>query len=79
MTPPGKRSLGIVLALAAVLVLAGILFRRQHLKPVTISGAITVKDSDPRKQLPIAGVEVTVADNSGVAPIKSDSSRLFLA
>lgn len=77
MTPPGKRSLGIVLALAAVLVLAGILFRRQHLKPVTISGAITVKDSDPRKQLPIAGVEVTVADNSGVAPIKSDSSGFF--
>jgi hypothetical protein len=77
MTPTGERSLWMLLTLAAVLVLVGILFRRQHLKPVTISGAITVKDSDPRKQLPVAGVEVTVADNSGVAPVKSDSSGFF--
>src|SRR5258708_5914143 len=70
-------SLWIILALAAVLALVGILFRRQHLKPVTIAGAITVKDADPRKQLPIAGVEITVADNSGAAPVKSDSSGFF--
>src|SRR5579862_3047463 len=72
-----QSSLWIVLALAAGLVLVGIFLRRQHVKPVTISGAITVKDSDPRKQLPIAGVEVTVADNSGVDPVKSDSSGFF--
>ena len=77
MRVTSQSSLWIVLALAAGLVLVGILFRRQHVKPVTISGAITVKDSDPRKQLPIAGVEVTVADNSGADPVKSDSSGFF--
>src|SRR5260370_2943706 len=70
-------SLWIILGLAAALVLVGILFRRQHLKPVTIAGSITVKDADPRKQLPIAGVEITVADNSGAPPVESDSSGFF--
>jgi hypothetical protein len=42
-----------------------VFFRRQHLKPVTITGAITVKDADPRKQLPIAGVEVSLAKKAG--------------
>src|ERR1700730_4534045 len=72
-----KSSLWIMLALAAGLAFVGILFRRQHLKPVTVAGAITVKDADPRKQLPIAGVEVTAADNSSVAATKSDSSGFF--
>jgi len=66
-----------MLALAAGLAFAGVYFRRQHLKPLTIAGAITVQDADPRKQLPIAGVEISVANSSREAPTKSDSSGFF--
>jgi hypothetical protein len=72
-----QRALWIVLALAVALTLAGVLFRRQHWKPLTITGAITVQDADPRKQLPIAGVEVSVANNAGEPLAKSDSSGFF--
>lgn len=70
----GRRSFWIVLALAAGLIF---LIRRQHWKPVTITGAVTIKDADTRKQLPIADVEITVADNAGEPPAKSDSSGFF--
>lgn len=73
----GRRSFWIVLALAAGLIFVGVLIRRQHWKPVTITGAVTVKDADTRKQLPIADVEVSVADNAGEPPAKSDSSGFF--
>jgi hypothetical protein len=72
-----KSLLWIMLALAAGLTFAGVYFRRQHLKPLTIVGALTVQDADPRKQLPIAGVEVSAGDNSGEPPAKSDSSGFF--
>jgi hypothetical protein len=72
-----KSSLWILLALAAGLVFVGALVRRQHGKPLTITGAVTVQDTDPRKQLPVAGVEITVRDNSGDPPTRSDSSGFF--
>lgn len=72
-----KLLLWITLALAAGLAFAGVYFRRQHLKPLTIAGAVTVQDADPRKQLPIAGVEVTVANRAGGPPLKTDSSGFF--
>jgi len=54
-----RTSFWIVLALSAGLIVAGVgvMVKRQHGKPVTITGAITVQDADPRKQLPIADVE----------------------
>jgi hypothetical protein len=71
-----KASLWIALALAVSSAYVGIYFRRQHLKPLTIRGAVTVQDADPRKQLPIAGVEVKV--NDSITPVvKSDSSGFF--
>ncbi len=72
-----KSSLWILLALAAGLTFVGLLVRRQHRKPLIITGAVTVQDADPRKQLPLAGVEVTAKDNSGEPPSKSDSSGFF--
>ena len=72
-----KSSLWIFLALAASLTLLGVYFRRQHSKPLTIAGAVTVQDADSRKQLPIAGVVISVANNSGEAPTTSDSSGFF--
>ncbi len=71
-----KRTVWIVFALAVGLACVGIYFRRQHLKPLTIRGAVTVQDADPRKQLPIAGVEVSVND-SVTHLVKSDSSGFF--
>ena len=56
MTRARKATLWIVLALVIVSAGVGLYFRRQHLKPLTLRGAVTVQDADPRKQLPIAGV-----------------------
>src|SRR6266700_5501855 len=71
-----KASLWIALALAVTLASVGIYFRRQHLKPLTIRGAVIVQDADTRKQLPIAGVEVSVKD-SITQVVKSDSAGFF--
>src|SRR5712675_43136 len=64
------------LALIAGLIVVGVMIWRKHGKPVTITGAITVQDADPRKQLPIADVEVTVPGSIEPAT-KSDSSGFF--
>src|ERR1700678_3902916 len=82
-----KSSLWILLALVAGLICVGLFFRRQHLKPLTITGAITVQDADPRKQLPLASVEVSLAkkagqnnedqNNADETQAKSDSNGFF--
>jgi hypothetical protein len=77
-----KSSFWILLVLAAGLIGVGLFFRRQHWKPVTITGAVTVQDADPRKQLPLAGVEVSLAkktgeNNAGETSAKSDSNGFF--
>jgi hypothetical protein len=77
VTKARNSSLWILLAIAIGLALIGMFFRYRHLKPLTITGAITVQDTDPRKQLPIAGVEVSFVNNSGEPSVKSDSSGFF--
>jgi hypothetical protein len=72
-----RRSLWIVIALAAALAYTGVLVRRSLLKPWTIMGAVTVQDSDTRKQLPIANVEISSASPLEVGPGRSDSSGFF--
>jgi hypothetical protein len=77
MTTSRKTTFWILLvALAIVLAGVGLFFRRQHLRPLTIQGAVTVQDADPRKQLPIAGVEIS-AEGSGGPSVRSDSSGFF--
>lgn len=51
--------------------------RVRHRKPVVVSGAVMVKDSDPRKELPIADVEISVKDSPANATTRSDSSGFF--
>ena len=46
-----------LLGVLAVVLLSGVLRR----KPVTLLGAVMVEDTDARKQLPIAGVQVTAS------------------
>lgn len=55
-------------------VLALIHWQRQ--KPITLQGAVIVQDTDPRKQLPIGGVEIS-ADNPSKSVAKTDSSGFF--
>jgi hypothetical protein len=45
--------------------------------PIVLQGAVTVESSDPRKERPIADVEVSVAYNLATAAERSDSSGLF--
>lgn len=44
-------------------------------KPLVLKGALVTNDTDPRRQLPVAGARVSVRLSSSVAP--SDLSRLF--
>lgn len=50
---------------------------RSH-RTIVLQGAITVRDTDVRKQRPIAGVQVTAIDSQQIQTVKSDSSGLFL-
>ncbi len=51
--------------------------RRLRARTTSLKGAVIIRDADPRKQLPITGVEVTATDGVLVANTKSDSSGLF--
>jgi len=54
-------------------------FLVRHLKGrmITLNGAVITQNQDPRKQLPIAGVEITASDGESLAKATSDSSGLF--
>ena len=77
MQKKAKVSLWIIFA---VLCAVGVTFLVIHRlrNPVTITGAVTIKDTDSRKELPIADVEITVADGAAEAPTKSDASGFFV-
>ena len=71
----GKRTL-LILLLCGV---AASLIWVSHVKRQTIRlmGAVITRNTDPRKQLPIAGVTVTADDGSQLAQATSDSSGAF--
>src|SRR6266480_3623139 len=54
-------------------------FWMQHLRKrmTAIQGAVIIRNSDPRKQLPIADVEITASDGISVMQSQSDASGLF--
>lgn len=74
MSPGKKFLLGILIAA----VVASALYVR-HLRRATIQvvGAVIVQNEDPRKELPIAGVEVTASDGVTVTRTKSDTNGYF--
>ena len=63
----------LVIAIALVLVIRN----RLQKNGVLIEGAILMQDQDPRRQLPISGVEVTASVGEMVAQSRSDASGLF--
>jgi hypothetical protein len=75
-----KRSTAIVLRLFLAAGLgfgAAVLFVHFRRHPLTITGAVIAQSSDYRKELPIANVEINVADGLAIAPAKSNSSGFF--
>jgi hypothetical protein len=65
--------------LVAILLAAGTvaLIRWQKQKTISLQGAVLIEDADPRKQQPIAGVDVSGGDLA-MADAKTDSSGLFV-
>ncbi len=63
---------------ATLLVTIGVLalIRWERQQPIALHGAVVIADADPRKQLPIGGVEIS-ADNPSKSASKSDSSGFF--
>ncbi len=63
---------GIVL----IAILVVLLWHRQQ--PLSLRGAVLVQDSDPRKQTPIANVEISADGDLSPRPVSSASSGLFV-
>jgi hypothetical protein len=63
----------------AALVAVGITlaFYFSQRKPVWLKGAIVVRNTDVRKRVPLANVEITVNSGAGIVRAKSDSSGFF--
>jgi hypothetical protein len=73
----GRRKFAIALA-GLILVgaaLAMLLFSKTE--PLTLQGAVTRQDADARKQLPIAGVQITAANGVVAAVSRSDAAGFF--
>jgi hypothetical protein len=65
---------------AAALLLGGVavlIIQIRHRKPLVLRGAVTVKNTDTRKEVPIADVEVSVASDIPVSATKTDASGFF--
>jgi hypothetical protein len=77
MTKKRKITLWVMVTILVAAGAALLFFRRQLRGPATITGAVTVQDEDPRKQLPIADVEIVALNNVAIAPTKSDTAGYF--
>ena len=65
-----------MVTLAAIF--AGILLLRRHNRPMMLRGAVIRQDTDPKRELPIAEVEIeAIANGSVIGDGKSDSSGFF--
>jgi hypothetical protein len=64
-------------ALIVVVVLAILIRGRLQRRSVLIEGAVLMEDADPRRQLPISGVEVSAAVGEATVESRSDASGFF--
>jgi len=60
--------------MATVLVVAIVLIARAH--PYTVQGVVIRQDEDARRRLPLAGVDIRLA-NSALPPVRSDTAGFF--
>src|ERR1022692_3298120 len=75
MTRAHRTELWITSTMILMIVATLLLLRWRTQRPVSLRGAVTVQDTDSRKEQPIADVEVTADLATGAA--KSDSTGLF--
>jgi hypothetical protein len=75
----GRRKIAIWVLVVVILggVLTAVLVAVRKAQPITIKGAVLSQDADPQKQLPIADVQITGANNLAVSSSKSDSAGFF--
>lgn len=71
------RLLQVFVAAVVVLGVATVVVIRYRRQPITISGAVIVKDRDTHKEMPIADAVITVENDLAPKPAKSDSSGFF--
>ena len=76
---PRPRKIGIILISIAGLIAAAVilLLYSRHRKPLVLRGAVTVQDSDPRKELPISDVDIKVVDGFVSGAARTDASGFF--
>jgi hypothetical protein len=75
---PGKaRTFWILFAVVVALGATALAVLRYRRQPLTLIGAVTVKDADARKQLPLADVTVRVPDGLAPRPVKTDGAGFF--
>lgn len=67
----------LLIALLAAIPVSVLWVRYLNRRMVTLVGAVITRSTDPRKELPIAGVEIIAADRRLGAQASSDSSGLF--
>jgi hypothetical protein len=75
----GQRKVFIWVAVIAALggTLSTVLLIHRHRKPISLKGAVIKQDADTKKELPIADVEITAANDLLVGDSRSDSSGFF--
>ena len=78
MTGRRKWMLGVGALVAAGAIVAALVLIRPHTRPMSLGGAVIRQDADPKKELPLADVDVkAVAYGSVIGEGKSDASGLF--
>ncbi|MGH9517316.1 MAG: hypothetical protein ACRD3P_16740 [Terriglobales bacterium] len=65
----------VILLAGAAAALWGVRYARN--RTITLRGAVITANSDPRKQLPVGGVEITASDGISVVRTSSDPTGLF--
>jgi hypothetical protein len=64
-------------ALLAVVVLVLLIRGRLQRRSASVEGAVLMQDTDPRRQLPISGVEVSTAAGETMVQSRSDAAGFF--
>jgi hypothetical protein len=73
----GKRKLVILIAGFTLLGAALAMLLLTKPEPLTLQGAVTQQDADPKKQLPIANVQITAANGVASGVSRSDNAGFF--
>ncbi|HEX3742108.1 MAG TPA: hypothetical protein VHV29_20585 [Terriglobales bacterium] len=72
-----SKAAGVVIVLLAGAAGAVWAFHFARTRTTTLRGAVITANVDPRKQLPVGGVEITASDGISVVRTTSDSSGMF--